>query len=237
MSDPFQPRLIANMSGVSVMLAMPLNRDMPWQTAASLLGTQALMIERGIPFEIRFCHGCSLVEIARTRLAHEFLEGDKTRLFWVDSDIQWRPEDFLRMLALSTRMEVVAAAYPAKVDAPTFLLQHREDMTFNDFGCVAIEGIGMGFMVVGREVIQALAERAPKLKFPQRSDPMAHIFRCDADGEKFRGEDMAFCADVRALGFDVHVDPTIRLGHIGAKTYTGGLMDAMELGGMKAAAE
>jgi hypothetical protein len=44
-----------------------------------------------------------------------------------------------------------------------------------------------------------------------------------------RGEDMAFFADLRDLGYTVWLYPNIQLGHIGTKTYRGDLMAAMGL--------
>jgi hypothetical protein len=40
-----------------------------------------------------------------------------------------------------------------------------------------------------------------------------------ADDPGGGGEDVAFFADVRALGFKVWLDATINLGHVGAKVY------------------
>ena len=41
------------------------------------------------------------------------------------------------------------------------------------------------------------------------------------------GEDMAFFEDLQKLGYKVHLDPSIELGHIGRKVYTGKIMDLL----------
>jgi hypothetical protein len=48
---------------------------------------------------------------------------------------------------------------------------------------------------------------------------MADVFRLDTFKGYFRGEDMAFFADIREQEFAVWVDPTICVQHIGEKAY------------------
>lgn len=217
-----------DMLGISVMLAIPVNRDLPWQTAQSLIETVMTLKDKGIDFDVQFVVGSSIVEVARSKVADVFLQGNKTRLFMLDSDQAWKAKDFIRLLALSTKMPVVVAAYPAKRDPPTFLISPPEgDVMTNEWGCLPINGLGLGFAVVQRDVMQALADKAPKLVFPDSAEPVAHIFRCDTVDGVFRGEDMAFFADVRALGHTVFLDPSVSVSHIGAKAYGGSIMDAL----------
>jgi hypothetical protein len=218
-----------DLAGVSVMLAMPVNRDLPWQTAQSLIESVNLLKDRGIPFDVQFVVGSSIIEVARSKVADAFLKSGHTRLMMLDSDQTWSAKSLLRMLALSTRMDVVVGAYPAKRDPPTFLLSPEEGaVESNEWGCIPVKGIGLGFTVVTRSVIEALAQRAPKLVFPESPEPLPHIFRCDVVDGAFRGEDMAFFADLRALGRTVWLDPSIELGHVGAKEYRGAILDALQ---------
>lgn len=180
---------------------------------------------RGIPFEFEMQVGSSLVHHARSKAAWRFLQSKCNRLFWIDSDIAWKGSDFIRFLALSTKMECVCAAYPAKMDPATFFLNVSGLVESNEYGCLPIVGAGLGFTIVQRGVIERLAEKAPKLKFPDLPEKIPHIFRLDDDGGEARGEDMAFFADVRALGYAVNLDPTIELGHIGSKEYRATLSD------------
>lgn len=216
-----------DMAGVSVALAMPTHRDIPPMTVRSLLETKGMLQERGIPLSIEIQAGSSLVHHARTKAAWGFLKTTCTHLFWVDSDIAWNGADFLRLLALGTKMPCVGAAYVSKSDPPTFCLnlaKPGEDIEANEYGCIPIDGLGLGFTVVQRKVIEELAAKAPQLKFPDIPEgPIPHIFRCDDTNGEARGEDMAFFADVLALGYPVYLDPTINLGHIGPKIYAGAI--------------
>lgn len=218
-----------DLEGVSVMLAIPVNRDLPWQTAQSLVETVTLLKDSGILFDVQFVVGSSIIEVARSKVADAFLKSGHTRLMMIDSDQTWAAKSIVRLLALSTRMDVIAAAYPAKRDPPTFLMSPEDgDAVPNEYGCIPIKGIGLGFTMVTRPAIVALAARAPKLKFPDSDEPIAHIFRCDTVDGSFRGEDMAFFADLRAAGFPVWLDPAIEVGHVGAKKYGGVISDALK---------
>ncbi len=218
-----------DMTGVSVMLAVPVNRDLPWQTAQSLIETTILLKDKGIPFDVQLVVGSSIIEVARSKVADAFLKSGHTRLMMLDSDQTWKAQSIVRMLAMSTKMKVVVGAYPAKRDPPTFLLSPIDGVVqSNEWGCIPLKGLGLGFTIVTRDVIQALAEKAPKLVFPDSPDPLAHIFRCDVVDGTFRGEDMAFFADVAALGHTVWLDPTINVGHVGGKEYRGAIMDALQ---------
>jgi hypothetical protein len=216
-----------DLSGVSVMLAMPAHRDIPVETAISLVAIIDKMNAIGMPFEIQIQKGGSIIEWARSRCVHLFLQSDKNRLFWMDSDIVCQAEDFVRIVALSTKLECIGAVYPAKTDDMPFYLNLDGDRLESDeHGCLPIGGIGLGFCCVQRDVIEKLAATAPLLKM-QNGEEMRHLFRCDSKDGVFRGEDMAFCADIRALGYQVKFDPAVKLGHVGPKVYSADIRDSL----------
>lgn len=214
-----------DLKDVSVCLAMPAHRDIPVETVACLLETQQVLRDRNVPFEVLLTSGSSIIEAARSKTAHLFLKSDKTRIFWVDSDIVWKADAFVRLLALSTRVDAVIGAYPTKKDPIQFFVNTsgQEAVETNDLGLLPNVGTGLGFACIQRHVIEKLAARAPKLRFNDADERIAHIFRCDSEGGDFRGEDIAFWADIRALGITVYLDPSIELGHHGAKTFTASL--------------
>jgi hypothetical protein len=84
----------ADLAQLSVLLAMPVQTVLPWQTALSLVSTQTIMYHHNLKFEIAIQPGNSLVHVARNHLANRFLRGEHNRLVWVDSDIVWKWEDF-----------------------------------------------------------------------------------------------------------------------------------------------
>lgn len=229
--SPFDRKTSLSLEGVSVMIGIPVGGGMlPVDTVNSLVQTCLSLKAHGVPFELLLLGGCSIVQHARCYVGHGFLESTMNRLFMIDADIAWKPEDFMRMLALSTRMDVVCAAYPAKRDAVTFMLtdMDTERMKTNEYGCLPIHGVGLGFTVITREVMQRQAEAVPKVIFSEHPELRPYLFRCDIHNGSARGEDIAFFADLMGLGYTVWLDPAVSLGHIGTKVYRGSIRDALQ---------
>jgi hypothetical protein len=213
------------------MIGIPVgNAYLPAETVNSLVETCLALNDKSVPFDMQLMSGCSIVHHARSYVGHAFLKSDKNRLFMIDADMKWKADDFVKMLALTTVMDVVCGAYPAKRDDVTFMLTDKDtdQMKANDYGCLPIHGTGLGFTVVTREVMEKLAERSPMVRFGEHPEPRPYLFRCDTYNESARGEDMAFFADVIEMGYTINLDPKVSLSHIGMKTYTGSIMDAMK---------
>jgi hypothetical protein len=220
------------MAGVSVLIAMPVHRDVSPQTVLSLLKTYSAAIEHGIPLRVLLEPGISDVEFARCICVHRFLdESEATKLFCIDSDMEWEPEAFMRMLALSTKVDVVCGAYPRKTEPLEFLIGTPGRVAMNEYGCIPCTSGGLGFTVMDREVIVAMARKAPRIKFDVgdlKGKPLAQLFH---KGEREDGcvlsEDTTFFNDMRAAGYEVWCDPGLTLGHVGTKVYQGSLYDHM----------
>jgi hypothetical protein len=213
----------------SVCIGIPISGGMPPRSVMSLVKTVELMMRMGIRFDIVMEAGGS-VQWARDGVLDQFLKGDKDKLFWIDSDIVWAPESFIRLLALSTKVDVVTAAYPAKVESATttfyanFIPGVKND---GPCGLMEVHGLGLGFAVVDRKVMEVLAANAPRVKEQISGREMASVFRMDiVDGNR-RGEDIAFFADVRDLGHKVWLDPHTSLGHIGNHEWKGSVLEAL----------
>jgi len=218
-----------DIAGISVLIAMPVFHDIPPETARSLLETQAVCHQRGIVVDIEMNVG-STVFHSRSKAAHRFLKSPCNRLFMIDSDMVWKGEDFLKFVALSAKMDCVCATYTARRDPPTFFVSVDlgEGLQANEYGCIPIDGAGLGFTIVSREVVQKLADQAPKITFDALpGERVPKIFRFDEPNGEARGEDIAFFADVRALGYPVMLDPSITLGHVGSKKFTANFADML----------
>ncbi len=211
-----------NLTGISVLIAMPVFDSVPAGTVRCLLETQAACIKHGVGLDIEMNVG-STVFHARSLAAHRFLKSTNTRMFMIDSDMIWTTDSFFRLLALSTKMECVSATYTAKTEPAKFYVGLKDTSTIvpNEFGCIAIDGVGLGFTVVTRKLMQELAAKAPLLTFSVTlpGEKVAKIFRFDEPDGEARGEDMAFFADVQALGYQPWLDQSVDLGHIGEKEY------------------
>lgn len=216
-------------SGLSVMLGIPGGRNPSWETALALASTLCTCQRMGIACTPGIVKGSAIVTKARDEVLHLFLESGADRLLWIDDDMIWTVDDFLRLLALSTRYDVIGAGYAARKDPPTFYLKlsDAQNIDADPLGMLKVEGMGLGFTMVRRHVLEALVATKPTMRDQLSGKQLASVFRTDIHDGNFRGEDMAFFADIRALGYDVYLDPQIQLQHVGTKHYTGSILDAL----------
>ncbi len=217
---------------VSVTIGIPVYgaAGIPPHTVASLVSTMHTCASNGIRCEFFIEQG--LIEISRDAVLDDFLnQNDTQKLFWIDSDMVWEPGDFLRLLALSTQVDVVCAAYPRKMEGTTqFLIDIDPEFKAGPCDLFPIRATGLGFTVVSREACQKLAGTKPEVLDVLNGRSMRSVFRVDVVDGKRRSEDVAFFADLRELGYDIWLDPTINLGHVGLHEWKGNLMDYFKKG-------
>ncbi len=224
-----------DLAGISVMLAMPVrnHRDITIPTMMSLVGTINELHRYGIPFETCVLLG-DTIDHNRSKIAHKFLNTVRAdakaynRLFFFDSDLEWKPEDAIRLLAYSTEYEVIGAAYRAKKDPPFYLWNPGDNLMADARGCIPVGGMGLGFTCIQRTMIEQLTAKAPVREHTLHNDPVPDVFRFDRmDNGNLRGEDFTFFADVRELGYVPRMDPSIELGHLGDRMFTGKVADIL----------
>ena len=78
----------------------------------SMFRMSQVLMQHGINFRITTLRNESLISRARNILTAMFLASDCTHLMFIDSDIEFQPEDILRALAYDK--PVIAGAYPKK---------------------------------------------------------------------------------------------------------------------------
>lgn len=221
-----------NFKPPKVMLAMPIGSGMlPWETAKGLLATQAACIQAGVPLRIEPLIGCSIVSWARTALVDAFLKWDGTHMFWIDADMAWSPSDFMQVLGKGAVLDIVGATYPLKRDpVQVFINELPGDTEINGLDCVKVRSLGMGFVCMKRAVVEAVAAEKEFATDSVNGLTMRDVFRIDrGPGGTARGEDVAFFDDARRLGYDLWLDPAVKLGHIGLKTWRGDPIEALGL--------
>lgn len=215
---------------LSVSIGLPCGSPyMPWQTAMSLAKTVHVLGKQGVETRIECIAGSSIVSHARNQVAKAFLEqNDTDRLFWIDADMVWTPDQFLKLLVLSYKYDVVCATYPMKREDKALVIKHPDLAKFeiNQHGLIKVFGVGLGFTIVTRKVMEEIAAAKPWVTNPASAGKSAYrdIFELrktkDPEGHTTgQGEDMAFFDDVRAAGYSIWLDPTIQLGHVGSYVY------------------
>jgi len=215
---------------MSVMIALPCHGGIVNEkTTMSLFNLGKLLVRSGIPHGLLTQANSSLITQGRSKCANFFINNtDHEYLFFLDSDIGFNPEDVVKML--SSGVEIVSGAYPMKTIPLRYCIsvvqpeQRKGDL-------LKIEGNGMGFVLIHRSVFINMAQRFPHLKYtPSAGDSnyppteaevhnSYHYFHEEKVGNAFKSEDQSFFHRARMLGYDVWLDTTIRLTHVGSHVF------------------
>ncbi len=216
-----------DVSGLSLFIGVPTNRPIDPRVVKSLWDTQTVLMQRGIPVLLGMDTGCSRVERARNNVAWAFLASDCNRILWLDDDQQFTPEQVVRLLCFSTHLDIVGAVYPQKHEPIELRYAARQRFTpAEKWGLIRVDGMGLGFTMVTRTVMQDRADAAPLAKFDGMPGMMPMIFHPRlSDKMEDVGEDIGFFRDCKELGHEVWVDPAMKIGHIGTKVYEGTLAE------------
>jgi len=148
---------------------------------------------------------------------------------FIDSDINFEPEDILRLMAwgTDTRKGIVAAVPRVRDVNPVYIANldydENHELTMNRMGLVRAEHVATAFMWVNRKVFEDLVEAHPEWTYwdKRAGKDLSAIFDFKVTREGYIGEDFLFCDRAREAGYEVWIDPTITLGHMGVQEYTG----------------
>ena len=74
-----------------------------------------------------------------------------------------------------------------------------------------------------RSVFERLVDENPQWNYYDHSSDrqLNAVFDFLVTEEGYMGEDYLFCDRARAIGYEVWIDPTIKLGHMGVQEYEG----------------
>lgn len=132
------------------------------------------------------------------------------KIFWIDSDIAWTPEDFLKLY--NSDKDIIAGAYLLATGIST--LQKTllgEFYTYDELlkmeELVKIGGAGFGFICIKPGVFESLS-RPWFQSCPAQINIDDKIFTFN-----IIGEDLSLCARAAEMGFDIWADPTVKLTH------------------------
>ena len=219
-----------DLAGRSVFIALPAyDFKVSLKLAISLAQFAREAQQHGIDIQIGSICGCSVVSRARNLLAQDMLDSDCTDLMFIDSDINFEAADVFRLMAWTSdpKKGIVAGVPRTRSTTKTYIgtLDKDEDgeLTMNGMGLVRAKRVATAFMMVRRDVFETLDTAHPEWRYyderSERTVPCMFDFMKTDEG--YIGEDYLFCDRAREHGFEVWVDPTIKLGHMGVQEYEG----------------
>lgn len=189
--------------------------------ANSLIATVKEAEKKGIFVHAIYTSYDSLVQRARNSLVKLALDGGYTDLFFIDSDTEWEPEWFFRLLE---RPEpVVGGALIKKTDNEgyTVKLLDKKLKFSEDKKLIQADGVGTGFMKVSRFALEKLWEVSDE--YTSEGEKHRMVFDIKVENGDLISEDYVLCNKWQKLGYKVWLDPTITCNHIGIKKFKGDL--------------
>ena len=182
----------------------------------------------GVNLQMANVSGCSVVSRARNLVVQHFLDSDCDHLLMIDADMTINADDIFRLLAFNQTRAIVAGVGVARKKEKVWFsaLDKDEDgnVLMDSMGLVKATRVGTGFIMIHRKVFETLKEQNPDWTYFDASHDsnLTTFFDFKMDPkEGYMGEDFVFCERAIQAGFDVWIDPTIRLGHMGLHEFTG----------------
>lgn len=192
------------MTQTDVLVGMPCLDFIKTDTVMAMFQATAAM---QVPAKLHF-YKTSLVHDARNKIVQNAIDNKMSHIMFIDSDMYFEPEAINKLLEHDK--DIVAGLYYRKLpphqpniterkgDLLRFPRVWPKNKPFKIFAA------GTGFMLIKTSVFEKLEE--PWFYFASL-------------GDQYMGEDIYFCKKAGDAGFDVWVDPTIEIGHIGDYTY------------------
>lgn len=193
-------------------------------TMRSLIADMLRLAERGDRVTIFDESGNAMIGDCRGLIVAKFLEGDGTHLVFVDSDVAWEAGALVGMV--DRGVEFVAGLYPQRRDPINYCCQwltERRELELVD-GLIEVKGVPAGFMCLSRGMLEKMVAHYPDTQFhcPEAPGETVHdLFGPCRIGKVKFGEDYSFCKRWRDIGGQIWIDPEIRMGHVGFKTFMG----------------
>lgn len=194
-------------------------------TMRSIISDLLLLAERGDRVTIFDESGNALIGDCRGLICSKFLEGDGTHLVFVDSDVSWQAGALVRLV--DHPVDFVAGLYPQRRDPLDFCCQwdaSKREIELSEDGLIEVHGVPAGFMRLSRAMLERMVAQYADTQFYCKAAPNEtayDLFGAYRIGRTKFGEDYAFCRRWRDIGGQVWVDPEIRMGHCGYKTFMG----------------
>lgn len=168
---------------------------------------------------IQYLNGDSLVTRARNKVVHKFLHNTKFEyLLFIDSDIIYQPSDIVKLRANN---KPICGGIYFKKKLPYSPVCNRS--IEQDGKLHKMMETGTGFLMIHREVFETIAKAEPEHHYKNEGDEEAgtyyDYFRVGVVEERYLSEDYYFCHLARKYGYDIWLDTSIYVKHMGRATY------------------
>jgi hypothetical protein len=174
-------------------------------------------------YVVRRVFGFSAIDFGRSVLASEALRDGFQEIMWIDSDINFHPDDVEKLR--SHQLPIACGIYAKKNGksfACCFNLSDKEyDVEFGPGGGLyEIYYAAFGFIHTRRHLYETVRTQLQIPECNQRFGKavvpyVLPMLIPDKKGHWYLAEDFAFCERVKQCGIKIMADTTIRLLHVG----------------------
>jgi len=186
----------------------------------SVINTIKLCAQNGIevlPFHI--CYE-SLLQISRNDIFKTAYMSQIDDLIFVDSDQEWQPEQFLRLLMHP--VDFAGCPVVKKGDAESYNIKCLKWPIPRDknTGLLEVDSIGTGFMRLSRRAIEKMWNMSEKYDSEKDKDNR-NVFETKIVDGSFYSEDVYFCKKWLDSGEKIYLDDEMTCSHVGTKKWNG----------------
>lgn len=211
----------------SIAIATPvLGGTVTDQYAHSLVATTTRLIATGRKFSMATNPYDSCLSRSRASLVAWFMTTGMQKLLFIDSDIEWKPEDVEKLA--DAHLPVVSGLYVKRQEDKdgrhnaTFQVKKDVEPKIIDNGrYIEADLIPMGFVAIQRNVIEEMFESYPNSKYEEptfsatQNSYCYHLFDPLLENGRLYGEDYGWSRKWRNLHGEIFVDLSVNLGHVG----------------------
>lgn len=236
-------------SPIKVFIATPcFGAQVSCYYTLSLIATVKLLEQNGIECVTAFFPN-QIVTRARNLLTNHFLHSKFTHLFFIDADIQWAPEDVLKLI--NHDKDVIVGLYPNKCynfhkyfsnggkieneDDISKVLEYStafesEVNKLHENNLMEVKHGATGFMMIKRNVIEALINHVEPYVAPDTKETIYDIFNCKVVNNEYLTEDYYFCHLWKNICYGkIWCDLSISLNHEGWHSFSGNPLKSFTL--------
>jgi len=221
-----------NQNTITVLLASPsYDGRFDVRYMDSLINTIKLCEKNNINILPYFLCYDSLIQRARNDYFRVAYQSQVDVLFFIDSDIGWNPNDFVK-LVLNDK-DMIGGTYRKKTDNEILYAfkalgndSKSYHITPDENGLLEVYGLGCGFLKLSKKCVRMLFENEPNYYTDGDESNTPRITKniCECfinENNHFVSEDIIIGHKWMKLGGKVYLDTNINLLHSGNKEYSG----------------
>ena len=181
---------------------------------SSLVNTILLCKEKGIDVSFMTHDYEPALPHSRNVLFKRAIYQKPDAIVWIDSDISWDPNDFLKLIY--SQHDVVGGTYRKKQNQEEYVASFNE----LDEGTVSeVKSLGLGFLKMSNKAINLIWSLSKK--YHADYEGFRNVFEMEIKNGQIYTEDTLLSDKLRNLGIKTYLDKTITCAHIGKTHYIG----------------